>query len=1043
MIELLVVLILALLAWLVVWSFVSVFLVRGLRHRVDELSEQVEDLRATRGLGKLPAPVAVESRTEVSSVPPPCPLVAESLRLAAAPEPVVDVPPPPVVVTRPAEPPPVMASSNPAAVPPPLPVDFAPVPPKVVPPVVPAAPVVAARQPEREAAPAINWEMFMGVKLFAWLGGLALFLGVALGVKYSFENNLIPPEVRVACGFLIGAGLLVGGVWLARKAYAVTSQTLCATGVVILYAVTFSCRSIYHFEFFTTWPTLVLMVLITTTAFLLAIRLEAQLVAILGILGGFLTPILLSTGVDNPPGLFGYIALLDVGLIAVALNRRWLYLVLLGAAGTVAMQIGWAEKFFTVHKVGTALTVLVAFQALFLLAYGWARRRQADTAWLAGATGLLAAVAFGFAFVWIGNTGLGFAPGWIFAAALSADLCLLTLAALENRWAKLHLGAGLVAFLLLAIWMGNYIDRSDALLPWALGATLGFAILHTVFPLVLQRVRPASAPVWWGHFFPPVALALVLYPIVQIPEVSFLVWPVVLLIDVLAIVLAVLTGSLIALAAVLVLTLVATACWLFQIPTDGAMDLSLAPVALIGGFSLLFFAVGAWAVRRWLRKIETNGAEAANAEFGTSAQWMSHLPVMSAVLPFLLLIMVTLRLPQANLSPIFGLALVLVVLLLGLARQLGNGLLPLVALGCVAALEAVAPETYRSGMSEGQAGVLLAWFVGFYALFTAQAFVLRRAFVGQLAPWVASALAGPVHFWLIYRLVIRHWPNEVMGLIPMVFAVPALLSLVLTLRLLAADAPRRLAILAWWGGVALFFVTLIFPVQFDRQWITIGWALEGAALLWLYHRIPHGGLRLVGLGLLCAAFARLALNPAVFDYHFRSETPIWNWYLYSYGLTTLCLLAGARLLAPPRDRALGLPAPAILQTLAGVLAFLLLNIEIADYFSEAGSTLTFQFSGNFARDMAYTIGWALYAFGILMIGLWKRVRPTRWAAIGLLSVTLAKLFFHDLSQLGQLYRIGALVVVAVIAILASFLYQRFLAMLAKEESPATPAEKKE
>ncbi|MBP7372421.1 MAG: hypothetical protein KA923_06280, partial [Opitutaceae bacterium] len=139
MIELLVVLILALLAWLVVWSFVSVFLVRGLRHRVDELSEQVEDLRATRGLGKLPAPVAVESRTEVSSAPPP-----------------------------------VMASSNPAAVPPPLPVDFAPVPPKVVP-VVPAAPVVAARQPEREAAPAINWEMFMGVKLFAWLGGLALF----------------------------------------------------------------------------------------------------------------------------------------------------------------------------------------------------------------------------------------------------------------------------------------------------------------------------------------------------------------------------------------------------------------------------------------------------------------------------------------------------------------------------------------------------------------------------------------------------------------------------------------------------------------------------------------------------------------------------------------------------------------------------------------------------------------------------------------------------------------------------------------------------
>ena len=47
--------------------------------------------------------------------------------------------------------------------------------------------------------------------------------------------------------------------------------------------------------------------------------------------------------------------------------------------------------------------------------------------------------------------------------------------------------------------------------------------------------------------------------------------------------------------------------------------------------------------------------------------------------------------------------------------------------------------------------------------------------------------------------------------------------------------------LAWFGGVALFFITLIFPIQFDRQWITIGWALEGAALLWLFHRVPHRG----------------------------------------------------------------------------------------------------------------------------------------------------------------------------------------------------------
>ena len=88
-----------------------------------------------------------------------------------------------------------------------------------VPPSLPAYPPPLDRpepetagKPPRELIPAINWEQFMGVKLFAWIGGLALFLGVAFFVKYSFENNLVSPELRVALGFLAGLGLLVGRI---------------------------------------------------------------------------------------------------------------------------------------------------------------------------------------------------------------------------------------------------------------------------------------------------------------------------------------------------------------------------------------------------------------------------------------------------------------------------------------------------------------------------------------------------------------------------------------------------------------------------------------------------------------------------------------------------------------------------------------------------------------------------------------------------------------------------------------------------------------
>jgi uncharacterized membrane protein len=103
-------------------------------------------------------------------------------------------------------------------------------------------PLSATSGPPHQPASKINWEQFMGVKGFAWLGGFALFLGVAFFVKYSFDNNLIPPQLRVAIGFLAALGLLVVGVAMSRKNFPALSQTLCATGVVILYAVTFACQ---------------------------------------------------------------------------------------------------------------------------------------------------------------------------------------------------------------------------------------------------------------------------------------------------------------------------------------------------------------------------------------------------------------------------------------------------------------------------------------------------------------------------------------------------------------------------------------------------------------------------------------------------------------------------------------------------------------------------------------------------------------------------------------------------------------------------------
>ncbi len=988
----------------------------------------------------------------------------------------------------------------------------------------------------------INWEQFMGVKLFAWLGGFAAFLGAAFFIKYSFEHNWIPPEVRVAAGFLFGIGLVIGGLKIGQARYAVTAQTLIATGIVTLYAVTFACNSIYHFAFFGPVATFVVMTLITASAFLLAVRLEARVIAILGILGGFLTPVLLSTGHDNPGGLFGYLALLDAGLIAVALHRRWHFLVPLGAGGTVVMQVAWAEKFFTDEKAIVPVIVTVGFAALFLGACAVARRRGGGSnhllwsaaalacvcfgfalyfnsfaalrnqpallftlalladaclfalAWIERRAGLVAIaaggaalvelawvaetlapakapmivgislgfcavflaayfvarwitrrhsnvspagaipepgsvpreiawsaaamplVAFGFTFAFLNVPAIAARPGLVLSHALLADLCLLLLAWFDEKMPKLHLGAGVAVFAILAAWTGTAL--TTPLLPWALAFYLLYAGLHTVFPLLLERHRPTAAPTWWSQLFPPLTLVLLLVPMFKLDVVSLALWPCILLVDLLAVAAAVFTGSLAAVAVVLLLTLGSTGVWIFRLP----VALAPAPeLLLIIGFFALFFFAAAMVLGRKLRPLSDAGDQHLQTLFGDTR---AQLPAFSALLPFILLVMITQRLALANPSPVFGLALLLVVLTLGLASLMTLEWLPACALVGVAALEYA---WHARHFAPGSAEVALGWYLGFYVVFSAFPFVFRGRFAALTGPWVISALAGVLQFPLVYRLIQQTWPNDYLGALPAAFAVIPLLSLVVVLRTPDVPPRARLNQLACFGGVALLFITLIFPIQFERQWLTLAWALEGAALLWLFHRVPHRGLQGTGVVLLVVAVVRLALNPAVLEYHARSFAPLLNWYLYSYGIVTAALFAGARLARSPRHQIFGLNVPPLLNTLATVLAFLLLNIEIADYFSAPGSpVLTFQFSGNFARDMTYTIAWSVFALALLLVSMWRQLRPGRYAALALLSVALLKLFLHDLARLDSLYRIGALFAVAVVAIIASFAYQRFL-----------------
>lgn len=680
-------------------------------------------------------------------------------------------------------------------VPPPLPVS---------PPVTPEKVEWPSFEPEPEPAAAEGeMEQFVGARLFAWLGGLALFLGVVFFVKYAFEHNLISPALRVGIGFMCGLGLITAGVAARkRRAYEVLTQTLIATGVLILYGSAYAANALYALPGFSQTGTFLCMSGITAAAFVLAVRLEGQVIALLGMAGGFLTPWLLSTGEDRPVALFSYIMLLDAGLLAVALRRGWGYLLPCAAAGTLLMEAGWFFEFFWDggYREGRGIRlmagVFLLFPALFTAAAAWQRRGAGEQA-----------------AAWQDWAPAAALMGWAYLAAH------LFLDAAELR-ATPHLAMGMgVALAALLLVLGE----SCRLPPAALVAAAGTAVL-----------------------------------------------------------------------------------------------------------ALHWVDTGPAAARPW------------------------------SVVPW--------------------------------------------ALACMAGLGAHA--------------------------------FLRRSIWQPVLVWAASAAVWAAFYPAAHLLVKKAWPNEVMGLLPAAFALPALAGLAAVVRRGELDVSLRNAQLAWFGGVALLFITLIFPVQFDRQWITLGWALEGAALCWLSTRVAHDGLRRAGFGLLFTVFIRLALNPAVLGYHERTGTPVWNWFLYTYGLAALAMFAAARWLTPPRERLDGLDLRALLWSFGGILLFVLLNIEIADAFTKPGERfISTRFGGDFARSMTFSIAWALFALGLLVMGLWRRVRGARYAGIALLGLTLMKLFLHDLANIGSLYRIAAFLVVAVVALGASFLYQRF--------SVGTPPEKKQ
>lgn len=212
-------------------------------------------------------------------------------------------------------------------------------------------------------APNPLWVWFTGGNALTRIGVVVLFFGVGFLLKYFAHYFTIPIELRLSGVALLGAGLIALGIKLQgnRPGYGLSLQ---GAGAGILYLTAFAA-----FRYYDVLPATAAFVLLATIATLtvwLAIRNESQPLAGLAIAGGFLAPFLVDAHTGGPALLFGYFAVLNAAIFAVAWLRAWRALNVVGFLFTFVLGMFWGHQYYTPEYFATVEPFLILFFAFYV-----------------------------------------------------------------------------------------------------------------------------------------------------------------------------------------------------------------------------------------------------------------------------------------------------------------------------------------------------------------------------------------------------------------------------------------------------------------------------------------------------------------------------------------------------------------------------------------------------------------------------------------------------------------------------------------------------
>jgi uncharacterized membrane protein len=243
-------------------------------------------------------------------------------------------------------------------------------------------------------------------------------------------------------------------------------------------------------------------------------------------------------------------------------------------------------------------------------------------------------------------------------------------------------------------------------------------------------------------------------------------------------------------------------------------------------------------------------------------------------------------------------------------------------------------------------------------------------------------------------------------------------------------------------AIAIVFITVAIPLKLQAYagyWITIGWLVESAALLWVATRT-----RLELLGYFAAGALVLGIFRLLVLDEFGTHALLWNARFATY-LLAIAIMAAIAKYAGRFSDTQAVAAVQAAGVLANVLALIALTLEARDYFQQQITESYVRNQGLhdlhdfvLARDFTYSAIWLVYGAALMAAGFWKRSAFLRWQSLVLIGITIVKVFVYDVSELQQAYRVVSFIALGGVLLGISFVYQRDWLKLSAAGAPDVP-----